>query len=58
MNLLIGRLKLVHAKLDAEIRREMSAGFLDLSRTKRLKKLRLAVKDQLFRATTRLARAD
>jgi hypothetical protein len=57
MNPLIRRLKLIHARLDAEIRCEASARFFDSGRIKRLKKLKLAVKDQLHRTAPRAARA-
>ena len=51
MNPLIYRLKLMHARLDTEIRRETQARFLDVDRVQRLKKLKLAIKDRLYRAT-------
>lgn len=47
MNAIIYRLTVVHRKLDDEIRRELKRRFPDNMRLRRLKKLRLAVKDRL-----------
>ena len=47
MNPVFYRLKLVHTRLETEIRRELKARFPDQGRVKRLKKLKLAIKDQL-----------
>ena len=49
MNAVIYRLTLVHRKLDGEIRRELKRRFPDTLRLLRLKKLKLAIKDRLFR---------
>ena len=57
MNTVIFRLKLVHARLESEIRRELKARFPDQGRVARLKKLKLAIKDQLFRTVPRAIRA-
>ena len=57
MNPIIYRLKLVHARLDSEVRRELKARFPDQGRVKRLKKLKLAIKDQLARTAPRSIRA-
>ena len=57
MNPILHRLKLVHRRLDHEIRRELKARFPDQGRVKRLKKLKLAIKDQLYRAAPRAASA-
>jgi uncharacterized protein len=57
MNPFITRLKLVHARLDAEVRRELKTRFPDQGRVKRLKKLKLAIKDQLARTAPRSIRA-
>jgi hypothetical protein len=46
-------MKLIHARLDAEIRRELKARFPDQGRVARLKKLKLAIKDQLHRTAPR-----
>lgn len=47
MNPIIRRLKLVHARLEAEIKRETRAHWTDQARVMRLKKLKLALKDRL-----------
>ena len=47
------RMKLVHSRLEHEIGRELKARFPDQGRIKRLKKLKLAIKDQLRRAAPR-----
>ncbi len=57
MNPVIHRLKLVHARLDAEVRREMKARFPDQGRVARLKKLKLAIKDRLAGTAPRSIRA-
>ncbi len=57
MNNFVNRMKLVHARLDAEVRREMKAHFPDQGRVARLKKLKLAIKDQLARTAPRSIRA-
>ncbi len=53
MNPFLYRMKLVHARLESEIGREVKARFPDQGRVKRLKKLKLAIKDQLLRAAPR-----
>ena len=45
MNPILYRLKLVHSRLEAEIRRELKARWPDRDRVTRLKKLKLAIKD-------------
>lgn len=57
MNAVILRLKLVHARLESEIRAELKSRFPDQGRVARLKKLKLAIKDQLFRTVPRAIRA-
>ncbi len=57
MNPVVHRMKLVHARLDAEVRREMKARFPDQGRVARLKKLKLAIKDRLARTAPRSIRA-
>ena len=47
MNPIIYRLKLVHLRLETEIRRELKARWPDRNRVTRLKKLKLAIKDWL-----------
>jgi uncharacterized protein YdcH (DUF465 family) len=49
MNVLIERLIATHRLLNREIRRELGRRIPDQLRLTRLKKQRLAVKDQLFR---------
>jgi hypothetical protein len=49
MNALNYRLLLVHSKLDAEVRREHKRRFPNALRLLRLKKLRLAIKDRMYR---------
>jgi len=56
MNAAIYRLTLVHRKLDDEIRRELKRRFPDSLRLLRLKKLKLAIKDRLFRQQLRSIR--
>lgn len=43
------RLTLVHSKIDAEIRREQTRPLPDPWRLLRLKRLRLAIKDRMYR---------
>ena len=57
MNAIIHRMKLIHTRLDTEIRRELKARFPNQGRVARLKKLKLAIKDQLHRTAPRAARA-
>lgn len=57
MKHVIDRMKLIHTRLDAEVRRELSARFPDSGRVARLKKLKLAIKDQLARTAPRVLRA-
>lgn len=57
MNPFFDRLKRIHARLDLEVRRELKARFPDRGRVARLKKLKLAIKDQLHRAAPRVANA-
>jgi hypothetical protein len=57
MNPVIYRLKLIHSRLESEVRRELKARFPDHGRVKRLKKLKLAIKDQLSKSAPRAARA-
>ena len=47
MNPIIYRLKLVHTRLETEIRRELKARWPNRDRVTRLKKLKLAIKDRL-----------
>ena len=47
MNPFLYRLTLVHARLDAEVRREHKRRFPDNLRLLRLKRLRLAIKDRM-----------
>lgn len=49
MNAFIYRLTVVHRRLDEEIKRELKRRVPDSIRLLRLKKLRLAIKDRLFR---------
>lgn len=49
MNSINYRLTLVHSKVDAEIRREQTRPLPDPWRLLRLKKLRLAIKDRMYR---------
>lgn len=51
MNALNYRLLLVHSKLDAEVHREHKRRFPNALRLLRLKKLRLAIKDRMYRLT-------
>ncbi len=55
MTFTIERFKLIHARLDAEIRRELKARWPRAERIMRLKKLRLAVKDRLHETARRLS---
>lgn len=52
MNPVIYRLKLVHSRLEAEIRRELKTRWPDSHRVSRLKKLKLAIKDRLHGTST------
>jgi hypothetical protein len=54
MNAIIHRLKLVHMRLETEIRRELNLRCPDNARVTRLKKLKLVIKDRLY-GTERLA---
>jgi hypothetical protein len=56
MNATLYRLTVVHRRLDEEIRRELKRRFPDTVRLLRLKKLKLAVKDRLYRNLPRRAR--
>ncbi len=49
MNSLIYRLTAIHRKLDDEIRSELKRRFPDSIRLLRLKKLKLSVKDRMYR---------
>lgn len=49
MKNLIYRLTLIHRKVDDEIRGELARRFPDSIKLLRLKKMRLAVKDRLYR---------
>jgi hypothetical protein len=49
MNVTLYRLTVIHRRLDEEIRRELKRRFPDTTRLLRLKKLKLAVKDRLYR---------
>ncbi len=55
MNAIIHKMKLVHARLDSEIRRELKTRWPDRDRVTRLKKLKLAIKDRLQGSAPRLA---
>lgn len=57
MNSILHRMKTIHARLDTEIRSELKARFPDQGRVARLKKLKLAIKDQLHRTAPRVVRA-
>jgi hypothetical protein len=56
MNATLYRLTVIHRRLDEEIRRELKRRFPDTTRLLRLKKLKLAVKDRLYRNLPRRAR--
>ena len=58
MNAILHRLKLVHARLETEIRREMKARWPDRERVNRLKKLKLAIKDRLHGTARRALRVS
>ena len=47
MNIIITRLKTLHMRLEAEIKRELGHRWPDTGRVNRLKKIRLAIKDRL-----------
>ena len=53
MNATLYRLTVIHRRLDEEIRRELKRRFPDTVRLLRLKKLRLAIKDRLYRNVPR-----
>lgn len=53
MSKLIFRLMNRHQQIDTALRREQARRLPDFARLQRLKKLRLAVKDQLVALTTR-----
>ena len=55
MNATLYRLTVIHRRLDEEIRRELKRRFPDTTRLLRLKKLKLAVKDRLYRNLPRRA---
>ena len=55
MNPITYKLALVHRRLDEEIRGELKRRRPDTLRLLRLKKLKLAIKDRLFRRTPRTA---
>lgn len=55
MSTVIFRLKTVHARLDAELRRELRQRWPDQGRLARLKKLKLAIKDRIHWAASRKA---
>jgi uncharacterized protein len=57
MNPILYRLQLVHARLEAEIRRELKARWPDPNRVTRLKKLKLAIKDRLHGTARHALRA-
>ena len=52
MKTLIYRLTMIHRKIDDNIRGELARRFPDSIRLLRLKKLRLAVKDRLYRCVS------
>lgn len=58
MNSILYRLQLVHARLEAEIRRELKARWPDRDRVTRLKKLKLAIKDRLHGTARRAVRVS
>ena len=49
MNALLHRLSMLHRKLDEEIRRELAQRFPNNLKLLRLKKLKLAAKDRMYR---------
>lgn len=57
MNPVFYRMSVIHRRLDEEIRRELKRRFPDRMRLLRLKKLRLAVKDRLYRLVPRRQQA-
>ncbi len=57
MNPIIYRLKLVHARLESEIRRELKTRWPNRDRVMRLKKLKLAIKDRLHGTARHALRA-
>ena len=52
MKTLIYQLTLIHRKIDDDIRSELARRFPDSIKLLRLKKLRLAIKDRLYRRVT------
>lgn len=57
MNPVLLRLKTLHSRLDQELGRELKRRLPDHGRVKRLKKLKLAVKDRLQGLVPRPVRA-
>jgi hypothetical protein len=57
MNPIIHRLKLVHTRLETEIKRELKLRWPDRDRVTRLKKLKLAIKDRLHGTARHALRA-
>jgi len=57
MTTLIYRLTLIHRKIDDEIRGELARRFPDSIKLFRLKRLRLAVKDRIYRRVSSSAGA-
>ena len=57
MKTLIYRLILIHRKIDDEIRGELARRFPDSIKLLRLKRLRLAVKDRIYRRVSSSAGA-
>lgn len=57
MSALHYRLSVIHQRLDNEIQRELKLRVPDRFRLLRLKKLRLAIKDRLFRLVRHEARS-
>ena len=49
MNALLYRLSMLHRKLDEEVRRELAQRFPNSLKLLRLKKLKLAAKDRMYR---------
>jgi uncharacterized protein YdcH (DUF465 family) len=54
MNPFFDRINRIHERLDHEVRRELKARFPNQGRVARLKKLKLAIKDQLHRTAPRV----
>jgi hypothetical protein len=53
MSVIAYRLLTIHRRLDDEIRTQQSRRWPDLAKIKRLKKLKLAIKDRLHRLAMR-----